>query len=336
MISVIVPIYNVADYLNDSIQSILNSTYKDLEVILVDDGSTDNCGSLCDEYAAADARCKVFHTKNGGLSAARNYGMEHASGDFIAFVDGDDFIHPQMFEVLYNALYENPSADFSFCHFTTYHVGDSKHHEVIDYPTVQKHEIGKSMMVNSMFGTWKKNGVIYIVAWNKLYRRRFIQEIKFTECPISEDLIFNTEVSIRMNQAVLVDAPLYYYVQRSGSIIHQGITKKYIDQIDVYDRCYELFKVERPDLRNVCLQKCLKKNLNIICEARNTDLYGYAKDHSKAYLNKYRRDLFYSTYPFLKKMSLIIMSYFPHLYQRMAVGFTSFISGITSNDTKLV
>lgn len=323
MISVIVPIYNVADYLNDCIQSILNSTYKDLEIILVDDGSKDNSGQICDKYAAEDVRCKVFHTENGGVSAARNYGLAQATGDFIAFVDGDDFIHPQMYEFLYSALEENPNADFSLCQFISFHVGDTLIQQSFHYSSVKKQAIGKSQMVSRMFGSWKDDSVIYIVAWNKLYRSKFLQNLQFEECPISEDLIFNTAVSTRMSQAILVDAPLYYYVQRSGSIIHQGITKKYIDQIDVYDRCYNLLKTESPELRNVCLQKCIKTILNTLCEARNTPLYDYAKEHSKAYLRSYRRDLFNSTYPFAKKMSLIMISFFPHLYQKIAIKIAS-------------
>lgn len=323
MISVIVPIYNVADYLNNCIQSILNSTYKDLEIILVDDGSTDKCGQICDNYVLRDERCKVFHTQNVGLSAARNVGLEHATGEYIAFVDGDDFIHPQLYEFLYNALEENPKADFSFSTFSTFCIGDTLIQQSFHYSSVTKQEIGKSQMIRRMFGTWKDDRVTYIVAWNKLYRRKFIQDIKFAECPISEDLIYNTEVSLRLNQAILVNVPLYYYVQRSGSIIHQGVTKKYIDQIDVYDRCYNLLKKESPELRNVCLQKCVKTILNILCESRGSVLYGYAKERSKLYLRAYRSDLFNSTLPFAKKMSLIIISYFPHLYQKIAIKIAS-------------
>lgn len=325
MISVIVPVYNVSSYLHDCIQSILDSTFRDLEIILVDDGSTDDCGQICDKFALIDARCKTFHTQNGGLSAARNFGLEQATGEYIAFVDGDDFIHPQMYELLYSAIDENPSANFSFCLFSTFHDGDTLTQQHLHYSDVSKQEISKYQMVTRMFGTWKDNGVYYIVAWNKLYRRNLIQPIKFAECPISEDLIFNTEVSLRMNQAILVNAPLYYYVQRSGSIIHQGITKKYIDQIDVYDRCYQLLKPERSELSIVCLQKCIKTVLNILCETRNSELYTYAKERSKFYLSTYRKDLYNSNLPFIKKMSLIIISYFPHLYQRMAIKIASLI-----------
>lgn len=323
MISVIVPVYNVSSYLHDCIQSILDSTFKDLEIILVDDGSTDDCGQICDNFALVDARCKAFHTQNGGLSAARNFGLEQATGEYIAFVDGDDFIHPLMYEFLYRALAENPSANFSFCLFSSFHDGDTLTQQHFQYSDVSKQEISMAQMVSRMFGTWKDNGVFYIVAWNKLYRRNLIQPIKFAECPISEDLIFNTEVSLRMNLAILVNAPLYYYVQRTGSIIHQGITKKYIDQIDVYDRCYKILKPERSELSNVCLQKCIKTILNILCESRNTELYGYAKERSKAYLSSYRRDLLISSFPLFKKMSLIIISFFPNLYQKIAIKIAS-------------
>ena len=111
MISVIVPIYNVEEYLPTCIESILNQTYKDLEILLIDDGSTDNSGKICDEYAKQDKRCIVIHQQNKGVSATRNTGLNYATGKYISFVDGDDYIHPQMIEILYNEIRKG---DFDF------------------------------------------------------------------------------------------------------------------------------------------------------------------------------------------------------------------------------
>ena len=115
-ISVIVPVYNIEGYLGKCIDSIIAQTYKDLEIILVDDGSSDHCGAICDKYAKKDNRIKVIHKPNGGLSDARNHGIEAATGSYLGFVDGDDYIEPQMYEKLHNALVEN-DAEMSICSF---------------------------------------------------------------------------------------------------------------------------------------------------------------------------------------------------------------------------
>ena len=112
MISVIVPIYNVEEYLPACIESILNQTYRDLEILLIDDGSTDNSGKICDEYAEKDKRCIVIHQQNKGSSGARNTGLDNAKGEYISFIDGDDYIHPQMLEILYKEI-EKENCDFA-------------------------------------------------------------------------------------------------------------------------------------------------------------------------------------------------------------------------------
>lgn len=119
MISVIVPVYNVEEYLPTCIESILNQTYKDLEILLIDDGSTDNSGKICDKYAKEDGRCIVVHQPNKGVSEARNTGLKHATGEYISFIDGDDYIHPQMLEILYNEI-KKTSSILQWC-LTTQH-----------------------------------------------------------------------------------------------------------------------------------------------------------------------------------------------------------------------
>ena len=116
LVSVIVPIYNVEKYLRKCVDSILNQTYKNLEIILVDDGSPDNCGNICDEYALSDSRIRIIHKKNGGLSDARNAGLDIARGNYILFVDSDDYIDETMVEKLYEAL-EKEKAEMSLCSF---------------------------------------------------------------------------------------------------------------------------------------------------------------------------------------------------------------------------
>ena len=128
LISIIVPIYKVEDYLDRCIQSILNQSYKNIEIILVDDGSPDRCGSICDAYALTDSRVKVIHKENGGLSDARNAGLEVVNGSLIGFVDSDDLIHPRMYELMLNALTSTHS-DISICYYTAFSSEIPKHTE---------------------------------------------------------------------------------------------------------------------------------------------------------------------------------------------------------------
>ena len=141
MISVIVPIYNVEEYLPACIESILNQTYKDLEILLIDDGSTDNSGRICDKYAQCDNRCIVIHQLNSGEAEARNTGLDHANGEYISFIDGDDYIHPQMLEILYEAL-QKGDYDFSMTlHKRTWNNEKFKFINKVDYEKLNQNDL---------------------------------------------------------------------------------------------------------------------------------------------------------------------------------------------------
>ena len=165
LISVIVPIYNVEGYLTDCINSILKSTYTNLEVILIDDGSTDHSSQICDEFQAKDPRCKVIHQTNLGLSAARNTGLKEATGEFISFIDGDDYISPIMYETLYLAI---TSDAYSFSMVYGKQVYPKEHLQQnnisSEYQTICQHQL-----FQNLYGRGNDE-VQYQVVWNKLYK----------------------------------------------------------------------------------------------------------------------------------------------------------------------
>lgn len=224
LISIIVPIYNVEKYLKKCIDSILNQTYENFELILVDDGSPDDCGKICDAYAQNDQRIKVIHKKNGGLSDARNAGIEIAKGEYIGFIDSDDYISPDMYKELMRGCLDN-QADIAMC--GRYVVSEGyeviKKEFVTDSPKKYSSEtaIGKLLLWDTCDSA----------AWDKLYRRSLFDEIRYPVGVMSEDYDVTCRLFAKANQIVHVGKALYYYVQRNGSITKQNFNRRRFETI---------------------------------------------------------------------------------------------------------
>ena len=214
LISIIVPVYKVEQYLERCVDSILAQTYEDLEIILVDDGSPDSCGAICDCYAQTDGRIKVIHKENAGVGMARNSGLDICTGDFIMFVDPDDYLSADAVQVLYERLVMDGS-DMAI----------GKHTDVW--------EDGRK---NDAFCAWMKDDVVKTkdmlmnirtsehlseTAWGKLYKRDIFETIRYTAVKCSEDLMLYPLILERCEQISVVDHEIYYYFQRNDSILHQ-------------------------------------------------------------------------------------------------------------------
>lgn len=216
-LSVIVPVYKVEPYLQKCIDSILNQTFRDLELILVDDGSPDNCPAVCDAAAEKDERVVVIHQKNGGLSAARNAGVEAARGEYIGFVDSDDYIAPEMYEKLYTAMVEN-DAQLAVCSYTYV---DPEGNVLPKWKSPILNGGGVLDRVQMMGRLSEDKSWYYITAWNKLYRRELFENIRFPLGKLHEDEYVVHHVFWACERIVVLPQPLYYYVQRGGSIMQQ-------------------------------------------------------------------------------------------------------------------
>lgn len=225
LITVIVPVYKVEKYLRRCVDSILAQTYTNLEIILVDDGSPDNCGKICDEYAAKDSRIKVIHQENGGLSAARNAGLDIATGDYIGFVDSDDYIAPDMYEKLYAALKES-DADISICNFQKVDENGKK------LKTKEKIESGVLTNMQALTELQGKSGLCFIVAWNKLYKSWVFDGVRFPVGRKCEDNYIAHILIHKSRKVALVEEELHCYLQREGSIMKGNSLEFSSDEID--------------------------------------------------------------------------------------------------------
>lgn len=241
LISVIVPVYNVEPYLRRCVDSILRQTYRNLEVLLVDDGSTDSSGDICEEYARQDSRVTVLHQKNGGLSAARNTGIERAGGACLAFVDSDDFIDSRMLETLYQDLTEQ-GADAAVCGYRLF--GPQDEILPIDFSVPVQCMSGRdairSTLVSDEIGDF---------AWNKLYRKELFQSIRYPLGRMMEDQGTTYRIFLQCKKVAYHPVQMYYYYQRPDSILHRRNLKFYEDKFDMGWQKYQALKEVYPDMQ---------------------------------------------------------------------------------------
>jgi glycosyltransferase involved in cell wall biosynthesis len=235
-ISIIVPVYKVEPYLCKCIDSILAQTFTDFELILVDDGSPDRCGEICDEYAKKDNRIRVIHKKNGGLSSARNAGIDIAKGKYIGFVDSDDYIREDMLGALFGVA-EKYSSDMVICDLLKV----SENQEVDESPSNDEEVIKHFTNIQALRDLYEiKNGAFttgiinsqwWIFAVNKLYRRQLFDSIRFEKGRIFEDEFIAHRLLYNCTNITVIKKKLYYYVQREDSIIHSPFTTKKLDKV---------------------------------------------------------------------------------------------------------
>lgn len=227
MVSIIIPCYNVESFIDECIGSVVLQSFKDIEVIAVDDGSTDGTGAILDSWAQRDSRIKVFHTKNFGRSAARNLGIEKSSGEYLNFIDSDDFVKPEYVATLFKALTEN-DADFSE---TSYYCNVLETDDIKYYPAVKEKEIynGYSQFVEDVYLDKGKMFFINgITITSKLYKRELFDEIRFPEGRIVEDCWVFPEILIKCHKIAVLPDCLYFYRQRGNSTTRE-LTSHLVD-----------------------------------------------------------------------------------------------------------
>ena len=237
-ISIIVPIYNVEQYLGTCINSILNQTFKDFELILVNDGSTDNSLEICKYYKKIDSRICIINKKNGGLSSARNAGLDIAKGEYIGFVDSDDYIHPQMYEILYNYI-KKEEADISLCDFKKVKCYEKCESQKYDEKNLDIKSYCNTQASEELF---KEKAITFIVAWNKLYKRKLFNDNRYKLGKRYEDEFIIHRLLYQSTKVVYVPVELYFYLKRDNSIMSKSFSLKNLDALDAYMDRINFFK----------------------------------------------------------------------------------------------
>ena len=245
-ISIIVPVYNVEAYLERCVESILKQTYTNLEILLVNDGSTDKSGELCDKLALRDHRIRVIHKENGGLSDARNRGIDEASSKLIGFIDSDDYIDEDMYETLYRQMVAS-KADLSMCgHYDVYHQIPEKQVAEIKTWELMPEEAIKMVM---------EAKILSVTAVNKLYKKALFEQLRFRIGKIAEDAFIMVDLIHQCSKVVATNEKKYYYVHRENSITTQKFSLKFLNVIEAYEQNAKIISENYPDLYDVAIMR---------------------------------------------------------------------------------
>lgn len=265
LVSIIIPVYNVEKYLLACVNSAINQTYKCLEIILVDDGSTDSSGRICDECAKMDSRIKVIHKVNGGLSDARNVGIDAATGDYLAFVDSDDLIHTQFIETLYSLVCDF-KADIASVEFKNFYDEESLDLEGILF--------GETMILQSEEAIDKilYQNILDNSVCNKLYDRHLFDGLRFPIGKLYEDLAIFYKVYERAKRVVHRRVAYYYYRLRRDSITG-NFSRRRSDVLDITDEIVAYMKTHNPVLLPAALDRKFAANMNILWLMTNSEIY---------------------------------------------------------------
>ena len=282
LISVIIPIYKVEKYLDKCVESVVNQTYKNLEIILVDDGSPDNCPKMCDEWANKDNRIKVIHKKNGGLSDARNAGIDIAKGEYLTFIDSDDYVELNYVEFLYNLVKDN-GAELS--------MGK----QYVRYPDKTINTGTNELYVLNSHDTLEK--ILYsedfdVSAWAKLYKKELFDEIRFPKGRLFEDSATTYKFIDKANAIALKSVPIYNYIIRNDSITNETFNEKKFDLIVSTEEMSDYKSKKYKDLDKGCKRRLMYAYLSTLtqlikCKKINKDY----KNKLMTYIKKNRKEV---------------------------------------------
>lgn len=310
-ISIIVPVYKVEPYIHKCVDSILNQTFKDFEVILVDDGSPDNCGKICDEYAKKDERIKVIHKENRGLSSARNAGLDIARGEYIGFVDSDDYIESDMYEILYNVI-QNNQCDIVSCssiiHYNDKIIVNGGHGLIIH----SKEEAMKTMLEGELYDE---------VVWVKLFKKSVIGNIRFQIGRIYEDTSFTYRVIDRTKKVATIGEAKYNYIKHENSIMSNAIKDIKIDAVLAYEEMYRFMEEKYPKLCDLVTLKLANSSMTVMNLIVKQDVFKKHKENyfkvAKILNSKFKRTIKLKDYPRNVKILLAANKINPILYKKI-------------------
>lgn len=308
LVSVIVPIYKVEKYIHRCIDSIINQTYSNLEIILVDDGSPDSCGAICDEYARTDNRIVVVHKSNGGLSDARNAGLDIMHGDFVTFIDSDDYISLDYVERLYKVLKDN-NADISVCAEEYVLELPNGKEKVIKRP-FRDYEGTKVLTAEEALSCTLRQDLFEASAWGKLYLARLFSDIRYPVGFAYEDQGTTYKTFLKSERVAFLGEHLYCYLQRNGSILHSGgSSKRYWDGIQMVEKQCNDVVIKHPNLKTASYSRLVCMYFHAYSGAQcNNDIQ--LMDYTWNKILKLRKSVLFDAYARPKARIALALSYF--------------------------
>jgi len=308
LISIIIPVYKVEPYLRKCVDSVLAQTYTNLEIILVDDGSPDNCGKICDEYAEKDKRIVVIHKENGGLSDARNAGLDIMKGEYVAFVDSDDWVSVKYIEDMYSNLAKY-DADISLSG-TIYVYENNKKDMVL---AISKNE-GLYTQKEAVENFFYQKG-IYPSAYSKLYKTELFKTIRYPKGKLNEDSAITYKIFCLCDKISYTNANNYYYLQRIGSIENSLFSSKKMDAIDIVDEMLIWVSENKPEYKNAAVCRLVGMNLRIYREIiRSRGKFFAEKRRITNNIKKYRMQIILNRKVKLKVRLACLLSYLGFLF----------------------
>lgn len=302
-VSIIIPVYNVKEYLTKCVESVCNQSYGNLEIIIVDDGSNDGSDKVCNQLAKKDNRIKVIHKKNGGLSSARNVGIENATGELIAFIDSDDFISQNMIEQLVTCL-QKTNASIACCNYKYY---KSEKHQKLHKVRAKSLEIynSKEAIRKLFYDDYYK-----FFAWNKIYDIKLFDDIRYPNGKLFEDITTSYKLFSKCEKIVFLSEPLYFYRIREGSI-----TRTHYDE-RVWDLKWAIDSIRQSTSDKEILIGCLLYELFLINNLMISNL-AYKQEFKTFKINfmALRQSVFKSNLLSTKrKLQMSILAFLPNLY----------------------
>lgn len=321
LISIIVPVYNVEQYLEKCVDSIINQTYKNLEIILVDDGATDSSSKLCDKLAKIDNRIKVYHKENGGLSDARNYGVERATGDYIGFVDSDDYIDAEMYEKLYEAI-KKENVDVAECNLKIIYPNRVELFTEQNYYNVctKQEYLEEYLKIEKIFGS----------ACVRLIKSNIAKKLKFPVGKLYEDTYYAYDLIDMVDKYVIMDTSYYNYLMRENSITNTKFNPRILDLIEIVEEFHKMTYKSYPSLKEAADCRRMYAYFSVLNsilledEFKNNSYYpkiiNYFKENYRTILkNKYiNRN---------RKLSVILIKLNIDLYRKVLMKYKKKISG---------
>lgn len=310
-ISVVIPVYNVEKYLERCVKSVTQQTFTDLEIILVDDGSTDSSGVMCDKFAEEDDRIRVIHKENGGLSDARNTGIEAARGNYIGFVDSDDYIDLDMYEYLYTII-SKEDADVAMCELYHCYAGKEIHTHPADYYQVVDRIEAIRCVLDSQ--------ITSVTAVNKLYRCEVLDNLRFRVGKTAEDAFIMVDLLAKTKRVVITNAQKYYYFHRAGSITTKPFNQHDLDAVEAYEYNAKRALEISPTLADVVLlRRCWSRFY--VLDKMMLSSGNYDTSLANEYIRFLRKNFVFilrcSAFMNSRKLAFLILCISPKIYKKV-------------------